>query len=110
MGDESGLDDEVYCYSIASIEIGKRVVISRGAFLCTGTHNYNDPSFQLEARPIKIKSNAWVAAEVFICPGVTVEEGAVLGARSVVTRDMPAWTVCGGHPCRPLHRRLRNDR
>jgi len=38
-------------------------------------------------------------------PGVTIGEGAVIGARSVVTRDVPAWMVCAGHPCVPIKER-----
>lgn len=102
MHDFSGLGDGAFCYCIAPVEIGARSVISQGAVLCTGTHDYSDSSFQLQARPIVIGSHAWVAAEAFVCPGVTIGDGAVIGARSVVTKDMPAWTVCMGHPCRPV--------
>jgi putative colanic acid biosynthesis acetyltransferase WcaF len=47
----------------------------------------------------------WIAAEAFIHPGITIGEGCVIGARSVVTKDMPAWMVCSGHPCKPLKER-----
>ncbi|RYF46866.1 MAG: putative colanic acid biosynthesis acetyltransferase, partial [Cytophagaceae bacterium] len=50
--------------------------------------------------------NAWVAAEVFIHPGVTIGNGCVIGARSVVVSDMPQWMVCTGHPCKPLKPRV----
>ena len=89
-------------YNQAKIVIDHGAVISQGVHLCTGTHNYNSIHFELIAKPIHIKSHAWLAAEVFIHPGVTIGEGAVIGARSVVSDDMPDWTVCSGFPCQAI--------
>jgi putative colanic acid biosynthesis acetyltransferase WcaF len=105
MGDYACIADRVICNSMAEIEIGEKAVISQGAYLSAGTHDYTDPKFPVIAKPIKIGANAWVAAEAFVCPGVTIGEGAVVGARSVVTKDMPAWMVCAGNPCRPIKKR-----
>ncbi len=106
VGDETGVADGAILYTQAKITLGRRVVISQGAHLCTGTHDYEDPGFPLYAKPIVIQDHAWIAAESFIHPGVTVGEGAVVGARSVVTKDVPAWMVCAGHPCKPLKPRV----
>jgi putative colanic acid biosynthesis acetyltransferase WcaF len=57
---------------------------------------------QLIWKPITIGSECWVAAEVFLGPGVDIGNGAVIGARSVVTKDMPEWMVCAGNPCKPI--------
>jgi putative colanic acid biosynthesis acetyltransferase WcaF len=102
MDDEACLADDVVCCSMEKIKVGRKAVISQGVRLYTGTHDYTDPGFQLYARPVVVGSQAWIAAEAFIMPGVTVGEGAVIGARSVVAKDMPAWTVCAGNPCRPI--------
>ncbi len=102
MGDESGVADDAILYSMAPIVLGRRVVVSQGAHLCAGTHDFEDPGFPLVAKPIRVGDRAWIAAEAFVHPGVTIGEGAVIGARSVVTGDMPAWTVCAGHPCKPI--------
>jgi putative colanic acid biosynthesis acetyltransferase WcaF len=108
--DEVGVADGAYLYNQAPISLGHRVVVSQGAQLCTGTHDYEDPGFPLVARPIHVGAHAWIAAEAFVHPGVTIGEGAVIGARSVVTKDMPAWTVCAGHPCQPLKpREMKGD-
>lgn len=109
MDDHAGMADDVICYSIAPITLGERVVVSQGVHLCTGTHDYEDPLFQLVARPIYVGAKAWLCTESFVGPGVTVGEGTVIGARSVVTKDMPAWTVCAGHPCRPIKPRTLRD-
>lgn len=106
LADEACLADDVIAYSMATIRLGPRAIVSQGAHLCTGTHDFTDPSFQLYAEPICIGEDAWVCADVFIGPGVTVGDGAVIGARAVVTKDQPAWTVCAGHPCRPLKPRV----
>lgn len=102
IGRESCLGPRAICYSMDSITIGDRVTISQGAHLCTGTHDHSSPEFRLVTRPITIHDQAWICAETFVHPGVSVGEGAVAGARSVVTRDLPAWMVCSGNPCKPL--------
>lgn len=102
IGDESGCADGVILYSQGKITLGKRVVVSQGAHLCTGTHDYEVPGFPLRTSPITIDDHAWIAAEAFIHPGVWIGEGSVIGARSVVVKNTPSWTVCAGHPCQPL--------
>lgn len=106
MSDYAGMADDVNCYSMAVVSLGKKVVVSQGTYLCTGTHDYEDASFQLYAKPIYIGDNAWLCAESFIHPGVTIGEGAIIGARSMVTKDMPAWTVCAGNPCKSIKPRI----
>lgn len=86
----------IYC--MAETRIEAYALISQGAHLCGGTHDILDPHFQLIARPIVIGERAWIAAEAFVGPGVTVGEGAVLGARGVAMRDLEPWTVYRGNP------------
>lgn len=105
IGNETGIANRSILYSQGKIIIGERVVISQGTHLCAGTHDYNLPGFPLITYPIYIGDHAWVAAEAFVHPGVTIGEGCVIGARSVVNKDMPAWMVCAGHPCKPLKER-----
>ena len=108
-GDQVGIADQAIIYNQATIRLGKRVVISQGAHLCSGTHDYTDPRFPLIANPIVVGGSAWIAAEAFVHPGITIGEGAVIGARSVVTKDMPPWMVCVGHPCQPVKPRVMKD-
>ena len=100
--DYVGIADGVELYSMARITIGARTTVSQGSYLCAGTHDYTDPSFQLLAEPITIGSNVWVCAQAFVGPGVAIGDRAVIGARSVVTKSMPEGMVCAGNPCRPL--------
>lgn len=98
------------CYCMDKITIDKMAVVSQGAQLCAGTHDISDPNFQLVTKPIVIGPRAWVAAEAFVGPGVTVNEGAVIGARAVLFRDAEAWGVYAGNPATRMKTRvLRED-
>lgn len=97
-------------YTMAPIKLEKYVIVSQGAHLCAGSHDVESPDFQTIAKPILLRERAWVAAEAFVGPGVTVGEGAVLGARSVAFRDLQAWTVYVGNPAAAIkQRRIRFD-
>lgn len=98
--------NNVRLYSQGKITVGRRAVVSQGSHLCAGTHDYSDPGFPLLTRPIHIGDYAWIAAEVFIHPGVRIGEGAVVGARSVVGQDMTAWYICSGFPCKQIKPRI----
>jgi putative colanic acid biosynthesis acetyltransferase WcaF len=98
VGDFSVIGPRVNCYNQGSIAIGDNVVVSQGAHLCASTHDFRDYHFQLVLCPIRINSDAWVAADAFVGPGVTVGEGAVLGARAVLARDASPWSIYVGNP------------
>ena len=106
MDDYAVLGDDVELYNLAPIHIGAHAVVSQRAYLCTATHDYTRTDFPLYAKPISIGAQSWVAAGVFIGPGLTIGEGAVLGAQSVVTRDVASWMVAVGNPCRAIKPRV----
>jgi len=94
------------CYNTEAVHIGSHSVISQYSYLCTATHDYEDEAFTLYAKPIVIKDGAWICADVFVGPGVTIGRGAVVGARSSVYKDVPSWKVCVGNPARPIKDRV----
>lgn len=99
----------VIVYCMAPISLEEYALVSQGAHLCGGTHDIDDPHFQLRARPITIGKRAWVAAEAFVSPGVQIGEGAVLGARGVAVGDLMPWAVYRGNPATVIrHRHLRS--
>ena len=109
---------EAMCPAWANIKReldGNEAVIQAGAtvsqysYLCTASHDFTRRSHPLVSAPIRIGRQAWVAADVFVGPGVTVGEGAVVGARSTVLKDVPAWMVVAGHPPRVLRPRTLSD-
>jgi putative colanic acid biosynthesis acetyltransferase WcaF len=102
LGEFAQIGPRAIVYSMAKIAVEDYAIVSQGAHLCAGTHDIEDPNFQTLAKPITVRKRAWVAAESFIGPGVTVGEGAVLGARGVAVRDLEAWTVYAGNPARPV--------
>lgn len=106
IGDEAGIANGAILYSQGRITIGKRAVISQGVHLCAGTHDYTMEGFPLITKSIEIGDQVWIAAEAFVHPGVTIGEGSVVGARSVVTRSLPPWKVCSGFPAKPLKDRV----
>jgi putative colanic acid biosynthesis acetyltransferase WcaF len=94
---------------MATILIEKNAIVSQGASLCAGTHDIDDPWFPLIAKPITIGTNAWVAAEAFIGPGVNVGKNAVVGARAVLFRDAQDCGVYIGNPARYLKTRIMSE-
>ena len=106
MGRGSGLGPYVDCYCVDHIAVGQGAAVSQYAFLCTATKDYRHLSMPLMTAPIYIGPNAWIAADVFVGPGVSIGEGAVVEARSTVLSDLPAWTVSAGHPARVIRARV----
>jgi len=108
MGAHSVVGPGVNLYCQDRITINERAIVSQGAHLCTGTHDIADHEFQLITRPIVIGSGAWVAAEAFVGPGVTVGQGAVLGARCVLFKDAVPFGVYAGNPAKLIKTRTMN--
>lgn len=105
IGEDSWIDGGVKLYSVDDIVIGSNAVISEGAFICTASHDFTSPIFELVTKPIVIGDSAWITSRAIVLPGVTIGEGAVVAAGSVVTKDIEPWTVVGGNPAAPLKRR-----
>ena len=105
IGNHSWVGDDVVFYSLDQISVGQHCVISQKTYLCTGSHNLQDPTFGLQTAPIAIGNGAWVAADCFIAPGVQIGANTVVGVRSTVLQDMPNQQVCWGNPCQPRYRR-----
>lgn len=105
MGAHSSFADDVDCYNVARVSVGIHVTVSQQAFLCTASHNYNSPSFDLTASAIRIEDYVWIAAGAFVAPGAILREGSVAAARAVVIKEIPPWTVVAGNPARPINRR-----
>lgn len=106
MGAYSCLAPEVDCYNTALVKIGAHSTVSQKSYLCTSSHDIADIRFPLTIAPIIIKDQVWVAADSFIGMGVTIGQGAVIGARACVFKDVTSWVVVGGNPARVIKKRI----
>lgn len=102
----SCLASDVNCYNVALIRIGANTTVSQGAYLCTASHDIAHPLNPLITAPVIIEDQAWVAVNAYIGMGVTIGQGAVVGARSCVFKDVEPWTVVGGNPAKFIKKRI----
>jgi putative colanic acid biosynthesis acetyltransferase WcaF len=105
IGKNCWIGDNAVLYSLGEISIADDVVISQKSYLCAATHDYESLAFDIVAAPIIIERKVWLATDVFIAPGVRVGEGAVIGARTSVFKDVSKGVVFAGNPGRILRKR-----
>lgn len=106
IGSQSAIGEWALVYNLGPVRIGNMSTVSQRAHLCAGTHDYTYPALPLLKPPITIGDQAWICADAFVGPGVSVGEGAVVGARAVVTKDVEPWAVVAGNPARFIKRRV----
>lgn len=97
------------CYNVAVIHLEENVTVSQNAHLCTASHNIYSKEHELTTSPILVKKNAWIAADAFVGMGVTIGEGAVVGARAAVYKNVEPWTIVGGNPAKFIKKRIIKD-
>lgn len=102
LGDNVLIGPGTIIYNQGRITIGTDCVISQRAHLCASTHDPSDPHFQLLLRPITLAQKCWIATEAFVGPGVTIGEGAVIGARAALFEDAEEWMIYRGNPATRL--------
>ena len=100
--DRATLGDRANAYSLDVIEIHEHAVVAQEAYLCTGTHRLDHPSLALQTARISIGAHAFVGARAFIMPGVTVHDRGVVGAGSLVTKDVAPSAIVAGNPARQI--------
>ena len=92
-------------YSLGKIDIQEGATIAQEAYLCTGTHDFKDPNLQLITEPITIGKNSFVGARAMILPGVCIGEQVIIGAMSVVSKDVPDYQIVAGNPAKMIGER-----
>jgi putative colanic acid biosynthesis acetyltransferase WcaF len=102
VGDFTWIGEEVFILNFEPVTIGAHCCLSQRAFLCGGSHDYRQPNMPYRNGPIVVEDGAWIGAQVFVAPGVTIGTEAVITAGSVVTQTQPLRMVCGGYPCIPV--------
>jgi putative colanic acid biosynthesis acetyltransferase WcaF len=99
------LGEHANAYSLGKIDIQEGATIAQEAYLCTGTHDFKDPSLQLITKPITIGKNSFIGARVMILPGVSIGDQAIVGAMSVVSKDVPNHQIVAGNPAQKIGER-----
>ena len=106
IGDNCAIGPNNLFLSRGGIKIGRNVNLSGFGFFISQQHDLRGDDFtRTTTAPIIIEDRAWVATNCTIMPGVTIHEGGVVAAGSVVVKDVPAWTVVGGNPARVIGQR-----
>jgi putative colanic acid biosynthesis acetyltransferase WcaF len=102
IGDEVTVGPKVQLYSLGKIIIGDGTMISYGAHLCAGTHDYTKVNLPLLKPEVHLGQGIWVCTEAFIGPGVSVGDFSIVGARAVVLKSFPEFSILGGNPARKI--------
>lgn len=96
------LGDRTNAYSLGEIEIHEGATIAQEGYLCTGTHDFAHSTLPLQTAKITIGAHAFVGARAFVLPGITIGEKSVVGAASVVTKNVLPRTIVAGNPARAI--------
>ncbi len=104
VGDHVWIGEEVVILSLAPVLLESNVCISQRAFLCTGSHDFRAPKFDLVTKPVTVRTRSWVAAQAFIAPGVEIGEGSMAAAGSVVLENVPPKSLVQGNPATVVKR------
>lgn len=103
--DGVAIADGAIIYNAGRVQLGSHAIVSQQAYVCTATHDIDDPRFPLIVAPITLGRYAWVCARACVLPGVVIGDGAVLGLGSVASRSLDSWHVYAGVPAKALRPR-----
>ena len=106
IGDYSWIGEQTVFYSLDEIRIGTHVAIAHGVYFNTGLHDYTKKEFTILSKKIIIEDECWITNDVYLAPGIIIEKGSVIGARSSVYKNMPKGWICYGNPAKPIKKRI----
>lgn len=98
VGDHCWIGEHVWIDNLTTVTISSHCCLSQGAYLCTGNHDWSDPSFGLRISPIRLEEGAWVGAKAILVPGALLERGAIAAAGAVITGTIPTCHIYAGNP------------
>jgi putative colanic acid biosynthesis acetyltransferase WcaF len=105
IGDYCWIGEDVWIDNLCTVTIGSHVCISQGAYLCTGNHDWSSPNMKLFRQPIELRDGSWVGARATLCPGTTLDVGAIVTVGSVASGNIPAYEIWAGNPARHIRDR-----
>jgi len=106
MAEFSCLSPEVDCYNVDKIYIGAHSTVSQKTYLCSASHDVTNSSHPLITAPIIIEDQVWIGSAAYIGMGVTIKQGAVVGATASVYKNVSPWTIVGGNPAKFIKNRV----
>jgi len=106
MKKQSSLGENAWAYAMDQIEIGEKSCIGKDVYLLTGSHDIGKSTFDLVTKPILIGNCCWVATASTLLPGVSLGDGCVVAANSVVTKSYDECSVVGGNPAKFIKKRI----
>jgi len=106
VGDNCWLGERAWLDNMEDVVLGANVVVSQGAYLCTGNHDWADPAMPLAPGPIRVEDGAWIGAFAKVGPGRTIAEGSVLSLGAVALSDTEPWTIYAGNPAERIGMRV----
>ena len=110
IGAGSFLNIAVMVAAVDLVEIGEHCMFANGCFITDGNHRFDDPEKPVPWQgfsskgPTRVGDNVWCGANVVVASGVTIGERCVIGANSVVTEDIPAFSIAAGAPARVIRK------
>ena len=100
LADGACVGDRANLYSLDHITLGANCVVAQEAYLCTGSHDFSHDALPLQTAPIVVGEKAFIGARAFVMPGVLIGKRSVVGACSVVTRNVEDGKRVKGNPAR----------
>jgi putative colanic acid biosynthesis acetyltransferase WcaF len=110
IGDNAWIGERAWIDNFVLIRIGTNAVVSQGAYLCTGNHDWSDPGMGLVVKPLTVEDGAWIGAFARIAPGITVGREAVVTLGAVLLQDADARGVYSGNPAVRVRERTIRER
>lgn len=98
IGANCWIGEGVWIDNLAKVTLGNNVVLSQGAYVLTGSHDYKKPSFDLILGEITLEDGVWIGAKSIVCPGVTCCSHSVLAVGSVATKNLEPYIIYQGNP------------
>ncbi|WSQ57857.1 hypothetical protein OG507_12650 [Streptomyces sp. NBC_01217] len=115
IGNDCSLNNHVVLYGAGGITVGDGCRIATGVVIVAFNHGHDDLALPIRhqsitARGVLVEDEVWIGARSILLDGVTIGSGSVIGAGSVVTRDVPEHAIVAGNPARVLRRRGASQR
>ena len=106
IGNNCWIGEDCWIDNLTTVHLGNDVCLSQSVYICTGNHDWTDPSFGLLVKPIVLNDGAWAGARSILTPGAVLGHCAIAAAGSVVMKTIPAYEIYAGNPAAFVKHRL----